>query len=142
MGIVDKLFGKDKEHPPLDADSQAAKRLEELREPLESVIKDVSEPVEVVISEGSLYAFIGKPPKKFGLAWIHDGKVSNMKALVEEKNLSPIKLEKLVDQLREAYKRSEDAPRYTATVADEQIVVTPSEELGREVHKLIREVAG
>ena len=142
MGLMDKLLGKDKEYPPLDADSPAAKRLDELRQPLESLVRDVSEPVEVVTTtEGSLYAFIGKPPKKFGLAWIHGDEVSNMKALVEQKNLSPIKMERLVDQLREAYQRSEDAPRYATSIADEQVVVTLSDDLGRDVHALIRQVA-
>jgi len=142
MGLLDKLMGgKEPEYPPLDAESTAAKRLEALREPLRELLADVDEPVEVVPAGESLYAFIGKPPKKFGLAWIHEGQVSNMKKLVAEKNLSPIKMERLVDTLRSAYERSGEAPRYKATVAERTVVVTESETLGQEVDQVIREVA-
>jgi hypothetical protein len=142
MGLVDKLFGKKRtDHPPLDSDSPAAQRLAALGEPLGSLVKEVTEPVEVVMAEEAVYAFVGKPPKKFGVAWIRGDKVGNMKALVEEKNLSPIKVERLVDGLRDAYKRSGDAPRYIADVADDKVVVTLSEDLAREVHEIIDEVA-
>lgn len=143
MGILDRLLGSGKkDHPPLAPDSDAGRRVEELREPLETLARETGEALEIVPSGAVAYVFIGKPPKKFGLAWIRDGKVSNFKTLVDEKHLSPIRMERLTDTLREAYERSADAERYATTIGGQQAVVTPSAELAREVHALIEEVSG
>jgi hypothetical protein len=142
MGILDVLFGdRTKGLPPLSPDSEAAQRLEAERRPLESLVEEVNEPVEVVPSDAVLYAFIGRPPKRFGLAWIRDGRVGNFKTLVEERHVAPTRLERLVDQLRDAYQRSDGAPRYRTTVAGNTVVVTVSGDLGREVHELVDQVA-
>ncbi len=96
--------------------------------------------LEVVPSEHAAYVFIGKPPKKFGLAWIHDGKISGLNTLVEEHGLKPLEVEKVVDQLRTAYERNADVDRFCTTVHDRDVVVTPSVKLETEVHEIIDKV--
>ena len=42
-----------------------------------------------------------------------------------------------MDQLREAYERNADVNRFSATVQDRDVVVTPSARLESEVHEII-----
>ena len=99
MGILSKFFGKDLDYPPLDESSAAAKQLAAIREPLQKLAGEVSDPLEVIPSDGTAYVFVGNPPKKFGLAWIHDGEVSNFKKLVERSGIKPSQLESIVEEL-------------------------------------------
>ena len=140
MGLFDKLFGGHKDLPPLAADSEAQANIEDIRTQLEVLTGEIKDPMEVVPANNAAYVFIGKPPTKFGLAWIHDGEVSNFKKLAEEKNLSPPRLERLIEELRAAYKSTSDAPRFSTQISGREIVVTPSPDLQREVHKLIENV--
>jgi len=142
MGFLGKIFGGEKEYPSLAASSQAAKRLEEIREPLASLASKVSDPIEVIPGDGTAYVFIGKPPKQFGIAWIQEGKVHNFKKFVEEKGVPLPRFQVLSDKLRQAYERSQEVGRYSMTVANRKITVTPSDSLGQEVGQIIREVAG
>jgi hypothetical protein len=107
---------------------------------LHELAGQVNDLLEVVPAEHTAYVFLGKPPKKFGLAWIHDGKISGLNTLVEEHGLTPPEVGKVVDQLREAYERNQDVDRYTATVKDVDVVVTPSTELEKEVHEIIERI--
>jgi len=74
------------------------------------------------------------------LAWIHDGKVSGLNTLVEEHGLKPLEMEKVVKQLREAYERNSDVSRFSTTVQDRDVVITPSAKLEKEVHEIIEKV--
>lgn len=137
MGMFDRWFGGVKEYPPLAADSQARHFLDEISPELEGLAIDVKDKLEVVPSDHEAFVFIGKPPKRFGLAWIHDGKVSSFQSLVEERHLSAEKSDQLLDELRGAYQHALDAPRYSAMVADRKVTVTPSLKLEQEVHEII-----
>lgn len=137
MGFFNKLFGGQKEYPHLDAQSSAARRLDTLREPLETLADQLNDALEVVPGEEKAYVFVGKPPKRFGLAWIEDGEVRNFKNLVEEKGLSQKRLTGLTERLREAYEKSASAQRFSATIGTKNVVVTPSEQLKREVGEVI-----
>ena len=96
--------------------------------------------LEIVPAEHAAYVFIGKPPKNFGLAWIHDGEISGLNTLVEEHGLQPKEMQHVVEQLRVAYERNADVSRFCATVQDRDMVVTPSAELEHEVHDIIDKV--
>lgn len=141
MGFMDKLFGgSSKEYPPLNKEEPAAQKLDELRQPVEKLISEINDPLEVVPGEETAFFFIGKPPKKFGVAWVgKDGKVINFKSLVEEKGLSMISLERLSDRLKAIYIEHQNEPRYSTTIQDKQIVVTPSEGLKADIKKVIDE---
>jgi hypothetical protein len=137
MGMLDRWFGGMKHYPPLAADSQAKHYLDEISPALEGLVGDVKDPLEVVPSDHEAFVFIGKPPKRFVLSWIHDGKVSSFQSLVEERHLSAAKSEQLLDELRGAYQHALDAPRYSATVGNRKITITPSMKLEQEVHEII-----
>lgn len=140
MSILSSLFGGSEDYPPLPDDNYAVQRLHEVQRQLEGLAREIGERLEIVPTEHAAYVFMGKPPKKFGLAWIHDGKVSNFKTLVEEHGVNPIRLERITEHLREAYKRSRDAPRYKTSIGGREVVVTPSDSLEKEVHDIIEEV--
>jgi len=137
MSLFANLFSSKPDYPAIDPASTAATRIAEVESQLSELAGQVKDPLEVVPSEHAAYVFIGKPPKKFGLAWIHDGKVSGLNTLVEEHGLKPSEVGDVVDQLRAAYERNMDVNRYTATVQDVDVVVTPSGKLEKEVHEII-----
>ena len=141
MGLFDKLFGTKLDYPPLDAANPAAPKLEEHRETLEALARQVSDPLEVVPAQDSVYVFIGKPPKKFGIAWIEDGKIMSLKDVIQKKKLKPSAVQPVIDKLQAGYENSQGDPRFTADLANRQIVVTPSSTLARTVDQIIREVA-
>jgi hypothetical protein len=130
MGILGKLFSSKHDYPSLDSSAPAAQQLESVRPPLEKLAAETSDPLEVVPADDSVYVFIGKPPKKFGIAWIEDGdKIVNFKSLVDEKGLSPDQLQNLSEELRKAYIAHQDKPRYTTNIRDREVVVIHSASL-------------
>jgi len=140
MGFMDKLFGASKEYPPLSNDDPAAQKLNALRQPVEKLVSEIKDPIEVVLGEETAFFFIGKPPKKFGVAWVgKDGKIVNFKSLVEDKGLSIISLERLSDRLKAIYIQHQEEPRFSTTISDKQVVVTPSETLKKDIRKVIEE---
>ena len=143
MGFMDKLFGASKEYPPLNDDDPALQNLDSLRQPVEKLVSEITDPLEVVPGNETAFFFIGKPPKKFGVAWVgKDGKVVNFKSLVEEKGLSMISLERLSDRLKQVYIEHQEEPRYSTTISDKKIVVTPSETLQNDIKKVIDDTVG
>jgi hypothetical protein len=138
MGFMDKLFGSEKEYPPLNMNDPAAQKLDALRQPVEKFVSEVKDPIEVVPGNETAFFFIGKPPKKFGVAWVgKDGKIVNFKSLVEERGLSIISLERLSDRLKAVYIQHQEEPRYSMTIQDKKVVVTPSETLKSDIRKVI-----
>lgn len=137
MGMLDKWFGGKKDYPPLPADNEAQAKLDEVKSQLEELANKVSDHLEVVPADHEAYVYLGKPPKRFGIAWIHDGKVSGLKELVDENKLSQRAVQKLVDDLGKAYEHATETPRYSAQVGGRQVVVIPSKGLGQEVHQII-----
>ena len=140
MGLLGNLFGGREDHPLLPRDNYAHQRLREIDQELRKLAEDTDDRLEVVPSEHAAYVFVGKPPKKFGMAWVHDGKVTNLGALAQERKLNPIKLERIDDALREAYRASEDVERFAYPIDDHELVVTPSKELESRVHDILEEL--
>jgi hypothetical protein len=137
MGLLGRLFSSTPDFPAIDPSSTAAMRVAKVEGELHELAGKVRDTLEVVPAEQAAYVFIGKPPKKFGLAWIHDGKVSGLNTLVEEHGLKPSEVGAVVDRLKAAYERNMDVSRYTAKVQDVDVVVTPSGKLEKEVHEII-----
>ena len=143
MGMFDKLFGSTPEYPELSQDDPATGYLDSMRQPVEKFVSEISDRIEIVPASDTAYFFIGKPPKKFGIAWIGEqGEIVNFRSLVEEKGLSMISLEKLSDKLKEIYIKHQQEPRYSKTILDKKIVVTPSETLRDDVKKVVNETIG
>jgi hypothetical protein len=141
MGLLAGLFGGEKEYPALDGSNPALARIERDRELLEGFAKRVSDKLEVVPGERSLYIFVGKPPKTFGIVWFQDGVERNFKLLMQEKGLSAASVQTLSDELRAAYTRTQGDPRYAYDLAGRRILVTPSADLQRDVAQIIGAVA-
>ena len=140
MSLFGSLFSSKPDYPAIDPSSTAAARIAQVKPQLGELAGRVKDPLEVVPAEQAAYVFIGKPPKRFGLAWIHDGEIYGLNTLVEEHGLKPLEVEKVVEQLREAYERNADVSRFCATVQDRDVVVTPSAKLEQEVHEIIDKV--
>ena len=127
----------------LDSSDPAATHLESVRPPLEKLAAETNDLLEVVPTEDSVYVFIGKPPKKFGIAWIEDGdKIVNFKSLVDEKGLSPDQLQHLSEELRKAYIAHQDKPRYVTEISDREVVVIPSTSLVSNLKGVVEQTVG
>ena len=140
MSLFGNLFSSKPDYPAIDPSSTAAMRISEVEEQLGELAGRTRDPLEIVPAEHAAYVFIGKPPKNFGLAWIHDGEISGLNTLVEEHGLQPKEMQKVVEELRVAYERNADVSRFCATVQDREMVVTPSAKLEHEVHDIIDKV--
>jgi hypothetical protein len=140
MSLFGNLFSSKPDYPAIDPSSTAATRISEVKTLLGELAGQVKDPLEIVPAEHAAYVFIGKPPKKFGLAWIHDGKISGLNTLVEEHGLKPLEVEQVLDQLRDVYERNSEVSRFCTTVQDRDVVVTPSATLERQVHEIIDRV--
>jgi hypothetical protein len=99
MGMFDKLFGDKQDFPPLPADNDAVAKLDEMKAPLEELAAKVNDHLEVVPADNEAYVYLGKPPKRFGIAWIHDGKMDGLKEIVEENKLSQADTQKMISSL-------------------------------------------
>jgi hypothetical protein len=140
LSLLGNLFSSKPDYPALDPTSPAASRVAKVEKELDQLADQVNDQLEVVPSEHAAYVYIGKPPKKFGLAWIHDGKISGLNTLVEDHGLDPLEVAKVVEQLRAAYERNAEVKRFCTTVHDRDVVVTPSAKLEQEVHEIIEKV--
>ena len=140
MSLFGSLFSSKPDYPAMDPASAAASRIAAIETQLGELVGQVKEPLEVVPAEHAAYVFIGKPPKKFGLAWIHNGEISGLNTLVEEHGLKPLEVEQVLDRLRDAYERNAEVNRFCTTVQDRDVVVTPSVKLETEVHEIIDKV--
>lgn len=137
MGLLDKLFGNKVDYPPLSGDSELLMQQDEIKAPLEELARKVSDHLEVVPAENEAFVFLGKPPKNFGIAWIHDGKVSGLKEIAETHNLSQIEVGKLIVRLGEAYQHASEEQRFSTEIGGKQMVVIPSKGLEQEVHRIL-----
>lgn len=137
MGMLDKWFGGKNDYPPLPADDAARNKLDEVKPQLEELANKVRDHLEVVPGEHEAYVYLGKPPKHFGIAWLHDGKVDGLKELVDQHKLSQSQVQSLVAALGDAYEHNTDEPRYSTEVAGRTVTVIPSRGLGKEVHQII-----
>ena len=137
MGMLDRWLGGKNDYPPLPADNEARARIDEVKSELEQLANKVRDHLEVVPGEHEAYVYLGKPPKHFGIAWLHDGKVDGLNELVAEHKLSPSQVETLVGALGHAYEHASEAPRYSTEVAGRQVTVIPSRGLEKEVHQII-----
>jgi hypothetical protein len=137
MRFLDKILGSKPAYPPLPADNEAMVQLDEVKAPLEAFAHKVSDRLEVVPAAHEAFVFLGQPPGTFGLAWIHDGKVTSLKEFTQEHHLSQGQVERLLDRLGNAYQHASDTPRYSAEFGGKKMVVIPSKDLEQEMHQIM-----
>ena len=140
MGLLDKILSRTPDYPELEQSSPEYKQLDEHRADIEKITKEVTENIEVVLSDSGFFVLIGKPPSNFGFEWVENNELRNFKSLVEAKKVNPIRMERIVDRLSDAYKASKDAPRFKASVGEHEVVITRSDDLAaalkQEIDKL------
>lgn len=139
MGLLGKLFGGERERPPLDPSSPAAARLEPHRAVVVAFAGRIHDKLEVVPGDTTLYAFIGSPPDAFGIAWFTGGEEHNLKSLMKARGLTQTQVQHISEELRLAYVRSADEPRFVFASGKKRVVVTPSASLEQELARIIHE---
>jgi hypothetical protein len=130
------LFTKKLNYPELDSGNPAAEQVHEFEDQLQDLMGQVKDPIEVVPAQDHAYVFIGKPPKKFGVAMIQDGAVQSFLTAARAKGLDQLRIQKLNGQLRDAYMHNMDAQRFKTNVAGKEVVVTPCSQLDQEVRAI------
>ena len=130
------FFTKKLNYPELDSGNPAAEQVHEFEDQLQDLMGQVKDPLEVVPAQDHAYVFIGKPPKKFGVAMIQDGAVQSFLTAAREKGLDQLRIQKLNGQLRDAYMHNMDAQRFKTNVAGKEVVVTPCSQLDQEVRAI------
>ena len=131
------FFSKKPKYPELASHDRAAELVQNVEAPLQELMGQVSDPLEVVPADDHAYVFIGKPPKKFGVATIEQGKVQSFVAEAKEKGLDQARIQLLNEQLRDAYSHNMDAQRYKTNVAGKEVVVTPCAQLDQEISQIM-----
>lgn len=142
MGLLGKLFGGGEEHPPLEPASPAAAALARDGTLIADLAARAKDRLEVVPGSRTTVVLIGKPPKTFGVVWFEGGREHNVKALVKERGLNAGQVDRLSDELREAYLRAQAAPRRSWSVGGAPVVVTPSEALAGDLVAAIERFTG
>jgi hypothetical protein len=129
------FFSKKVEYPELTPDNPAAKQIHALESSLKELIGQISDPLEVVPAEGHAFVFIGKPPKRFGIAMVDDG-VHSLGAAAKEHGIDQAQLLKINERLRQAYVSCQNSPRFQTSVNGKTLVVTPDRKLAEEVSEI------
>lgn len=141
MGLLGKLFGKETAYPELDSSVPEYGTVQSYKKHLEKFAENISSDMEVLPFENRLFIFIGNPPRNFGLAWIEDTYMYNLKGVVKEKGISPSEFQKISEELRAAYERHKDSiNKYTLQLPNTLAVINSSRALGEEVSAIISKV--
>jgi len=139
MGIFDRLMGNDGECPPLDPTSAAAASVAARIGKIEPFVRKVHVLIEMVPTATAVYAYLGKPPVDFGMAWFENDREVSLASLKEDQGLSQGRIQILSKKLGAAYKKSAGTARYWTTIAGKRVLVTPSDTLAAEIRKAIDE---
>jgi len=143
MGFLGKLFGTEKELPPLDPATPGAQRIEKQRAVLEAFVAKLHDPVQLVPGERAIYAFIGHPPDRFGIAWFEaDGAEHNLKTLAQKRKFTVRQMNELSAHLRKAYESAANDPRFAVTLGPKKAKVLASPGMEKDLLKIIHEVEG
>lgn len=135
MGVFDGLFGS--KNPPLAEDDPAIGRISAQGEAFESFVSAANDKIEVVPGDGRLYAFVGKPPKAFGLVWFEDGERFDVRSMMQNKAMTREAAAQLVQELPGVYSSHAGSDRFTHKVGTHSITVTPSAAFHQEVNQAV-----
>lgn len=137
MGFFGKLFNKEEEFPQLDAASQASATLIEYKSTLEQFMKNVSDRIEIVPAEKTVYVFIGKPPGQFGLVWPENGQMVNFKTVTADKGLQQQQILRIYGRLGETYAEFQAAERFGTTISGKKVIILPSKDLAVKIEDIL-----
>ena len=134
MGLFDGMFGS--KYAPLDGQSEAAQWVDRNGALAEFVAK-ANDRVEVIPGDGSLYAYVGKPPKAFGIVWFDGDERLDVRSAMERSMMTRDAAAGLVGKLGAIYEANSDAERFEHRLNGHKVVVTPSETMYRAVKEAI-----
>lgn len=140
MGFFSKAFGSKPDYPQLQTGDPLLERIHDIEQPLQELMKMIHDPLEIVPAEGRTYVFVGKPPKRFGIAWIENGQLVNFQVQAKEQGINPSLLQTVITKIGTAYEHEQNTKRYTTRIAGRDITVTPSHQLKREVQDIVSSV--
>ncbi len=141
MGLFGNLFGSKPEAPPLDAASAAAQRIDRHRARLEPLVAKIKDRVELVPGDEAVFAFVGKPPGTFGIAWVDAAEEHNLKTLIQAHALPAPAVTRLTEALRSSYEAHMQEQRFATTVGGQRVTVTDSPAFAAELRELIQRAA-
>ncbi len=133
------LFGP--KYPPLDEASGTAQVLAKFAV-FEDFVKSANDRVEVLPGDGDLYAFVGKPPKAFGIVWFSGDERFDVRSAMESGAITREAAVKLVGSLANIYSANPGAERFEHKLAGHKVIVTPSAEMYGAVRDAIAEATG
>lgn len=133
------FFNRKPTYPELSADSPAAQQIRAIEGSLKELIGQISDPLEIVPAHGHAFVFIGKPPKRFGMAML-DNEVHSFIAAAQEHGLDQAEMQKINEQLRDAYLDCQDAQRFQTNVEGKAVVITSSAQLAQKVEQITNHV--
>jgi len=140
MGLLGKLFGKEKELPQLDPSTPAAAKLNEFKSVLEPFVHKIHDRMEFVPAANTVYVYIGNPPGMFGLAWFENGQEVNFKTFTTSKGMKQKQIQSIYGRLGEAYAAYESAQRYDTVIGGKKVIVLPSDDLVKKIEEIIHTV--
>jgi hypothetical protein len=140
MGLFDGMFGQ--KHADLDPSGTAAGKIAEHGDAFESFATSANDRIEVVVGDGSLYAFIGKPPKAFGLLWFDGDGRHDVRSMMESKAMTREAASQLVGELPAIYSRHGADERFSYKVGSKGIIVTPSAAFHAEIQQAVARAQG
>jgi len=141
MGILGKFFGKETAYPEIDNSVPEYSIVQSYKKHLEKFVETVTSDMEVLPFDDKLFVFIGNPPRNFGLAWIKDTYIYNLKGIVKEKGISPSEFQKISDDLRDTYERRMGSlNKYSLPLPNAQVVINSSSELGEEISRIVSDL--
>ncbi len=129
------LFSKKVKYPELTPENPATKQLHAIEDSLKQLAGQITDPLEVIPADGHAFVFIGKPPKRFGMAMVDDT-VHSLVAAAKEQGIDAAQLQQINAKLRDAYLNFQDVPRYKTSVNGKAVIVTPSQQLAQEVSQI------
>lgn len=135
MGVFDGLFGA--KHAELDPGDPAVARIAEQGPGFESFVASANDKIEVVPGDGRLYAFVGKPPKAFGIVWFEDGQRYDVRSMMAQGAMTRDAAAQLVQELPAVYGRYADSERFAHKVGSKSVTVTPSSSFHTEVDQAV-----
>jgi len=97
----------------------------------------VKDPLEVIPGADTSYVFIGKPPRKYGMAFIQNGQVMNLQSFAQKRKLSETDVAKLSNRLTDVYSQNSASERFSTRIGDRPVVVNPSDSLKQALDVLL-----
>jgi hypothetical protein len=135
MGLFDGMFGA--KYSQLADDTEEA-RLIAGSSAFERFVRAANDRIEVLAGEAALYAFIGKPPKAFGVVWFEGEERFDVRSLMERGAMTRDAAAGLVAELTRVYEANSDATRSECKVGGHRVIVAQSDQMYEQTRQAVQ----